>query len=104
VLDAYAKRREQHQGGDPMATAGAQAEEIASLCLLAEMPDKTFEFLKSGKTPAQVRSELQALRADRGRGAGPEISARHNPAAGNEDAVSTWAKTIEKINSRQGPL
>jgi ATP-dependent Clp protease protease subunit len=103
VKAARASRQlaERRRTPDPSG-APADAEEIASLCLLAGMPDKTFDFLRSRKSPAEVRSALQALRADRGRGAADEISARHNPTAGQEDAVAGWAKTIENINRRVG--
>jgi ATP-dependent Clp protease protease subunit len=78
----------------------ANAEEIASLCLIAGMPGRTLAFLQSGKTPKQVRSELQALRADQGHGPESGVSARH--AIGGIDVTASWDKTLNAINLGRG--
>lgn len=81
--------------------------EIASACALAGKPEKTAEFLKSGKPLAQVMSELQAMRADTSRRGNPspeggrtEPDPHHSPARGD----TSWDKIVAKQNAnRQRP-
>ncbi len=94
--------RQVAQGTADAKSRDAGAEEIASLCLLAGMPGKTSEFLRAGKTAKEVYSALQELRADRGRESDIDVSARHNPMVGHEEAAAAWRKALEKINSGVG--
>jgi ATP-dependent Clp endopeptidase proteolytic subunit ClpP len=95
VLDAYDKRRQK-----PNASAAA---EIAAACQLAGFADRTAEYLLAGKSLAQVRSELQALKADQGRAPGEhDVSGRNNRLPGFEVHTASWAKALEKINARSG--
>jgi ATP-dependent Clp protease protease subunit len=102
VIDAYDKRRDDAQNANATAKLAA---DIAAHCDLAGEPQRAAEYILSGKSLAEVRSELQAIRLERGRprDGSQEISARRDPLAGHDmPAMTSWAKTLDKLNAKQG--
>jgi hypothetical protein len=66
------------------AELAARAKEIRSLCKLAGMPELADDFVDSAKSTADIIAALDAEREKRAKakpGGKPEVSARHNPNA-----------------------
>ena len=78
-----------------------EAQAIAELCLLAGHPDKSAEFIAAGKTEADVRRQLLAMRAEH---QSPEISSTIDPdkAAAAESPTSPDNPLISAVKKITG--